>query len=219
MSQIANRYYRYYRQRKKEMVLTNSYGVRISRCSASDGRAMASQFGGGRFGYSSQPGDTTGAALGRVTDVRLAKEAARAAFRGNPVTIGLNEGVVGLGGSIKYQPASSVGDRWVLDTVDKFVMRTKFNTAGGPLSHFDGDFRSEADLASDILRILRRTTFRVIAFADHWADRRFSTIHKQNIHYTVSVSPALTHVPVGTETWRVSNPCKHHVMYDSSSCF
>jgi len=49
-----------------------------------------------------------------------------------------------------------------------------------------------AALVSDLLATMRKPTFRVITFADAWADRVYSQIGTIGIEYTVPVAERLT---------------------------
>lgn len=162
---------------------TNSVGEFVQRAPITGACQMQSSVSGVRREPTIQRAGRGDA--GRVTDTRLAEDVARALFRGNPVKIGLNErGVVGIGNAWEYRPTgegSGVQKMWT----------------DGERIHVFYNYRA---LMDDVLKALRRPTFRVLAFGDARASRSYSQIHPQSIHYTAPVSSRLTHVPVGQLT-------------------
>jgi hypothetical protein len=158
------------------MVLLNSEGERIRRCAAPPLRQNID-------------GDATDMRLG---DVYVASSAALAAFNGNLVKIGLNEGAYGVGLIWMYRATSLHGNtpNKPITSVIKYDYATNRD-----LDHF----MNEKDLTNDILSTLRRTTFRLIAFADQWQDRVYSQIHPWSIRYTVPVHSRLTTPPTDSD--------------------
>lgn len=125
---------------------------------------------------------------GRIRDFELANEAATAAMRGNLIKIGLNEGQLGIGSVLMYRPANAANKpATMLEWVEKYDYQTNQT-----FQRFPRTDAGAAALASDLLATLRKSTFRVIAFADAWADRVYSQIGTIGIEYTVPVAERLT---------------------------
>jgi len=125
---------------------------------------------------------------GRIRDYELAAEAATAAMRGNLIKIGMNEGQLGIGSVLMYRPYNTANKAAaMIEYVEKYDYTTNHT-----FQRFPRTDAGAAALLDDLLAVMRRSTFRVITFADAWADRVYSQIGTIGIEYTVPVAERLT---------------------------
>lgn len=138
------------------MVRTNLAGVRVhvqpqpARCRVEHEKSMLSD---------REPG--------RITDVMLADEATSAAWAGNVVKFGMNDG-----------GPRGVGSAIISRKHEHFF---EFYTNDGQTLALYGN---RHDVFGAMLRMIRDSEFRVIAFGDPRTGRPFSALHSHSIEFT-----------------------------------